>query len=142
MNYQEFLEGKVRRVTESGFDIDESKLNHYLFPFQKFIVKRALKAGKYALFEDCGLGKTIQQLEWAHHVQRHTKKPVLILCPLAVSGQTIQEGIKFGIEVHRYPKGERRLYRAQGLLWNDSTGLRRGRIHLSFKDYDLERSRS
>lgn len=100
--YLQFLESKSRSVIQSGFDIEESELNPNLFPFQKFIVKRALKAGKYALFEDCGLGKTIQQLEWAHRVAIKTNKPVLILCPLAVSGQTIQEGVKFGIEVRRY----------------------------------------
>lgn len=42
------------------------------------------------------------QLEWAHRVAIHTGKPVLILTPLAVSGQTIQEGKKFGIDVQRY----------------------------------------
>ena len=78
-DYQSFLEKKQKNVTLSGFDIDESELNDKLFPFQKFCVKRALKAGKYGLFEDCGLGKTAQQLEWAKHVNIKTKKPVLIL---------------------------------------------------------------
>ena len=40
-------------------------------------------------FFDCGLGKTIMQLEWANQVSKHTNNPVLILCPLAVSSQTI-----------------------------------------------------
>jgi ERCC4-related helicase len=61
-----------------------------LFDFQEFIVKRALKSGKYAIFADTGLGKTIMQLEWAHQVEKHTKKPVLILAPLAVTTQTIE----------------------------------------------------
>ena len=51
------------------------------------------------MFEDCGLGKTIQQLEWADKVQKHIDKPVLILAPLGVIGQTIKEGAKFGYEV-------------------------------------------
>jgi len=100
--YQKFLNSKQKSHIISGFDIDEKELNKNLFPFQKFIVKRALKAGKYALFEDCGLGKTIQQLEWANKVNQHTGKPVLILAPLAVSGQTIKEGVKFGIPVVKY----------------------------------------
>lgn len=53
--------------------------------------------GKAALFEDCGLGKTAQQLAWADCVSRHTKKPVLILTPLSVSRQTQREAEKFGI---------------------------------------------
>jgi hypothetical protein len=97
MEYSEFLKTKQKSHAISGFDVDESELNANLFPFQKFIVKRALKAGKYALFEDCGLGKTIQQLEWALQVYRCTNKPVLILAPLAVAGQTIKEGEKFNI---------------------------------------------
>ena len=102
MKYSEFLKSKQKNHIESGFDIDEKELSSNLFPFQKFCVKRALRAGKYAFFQDCGLGKTFQQLEWAKQVLIHTKKPVLILCPLAVAGQTINEGEKFGIRVQRY----------------------------------------
>ncbi len=39
------------------------------------------------------------QLEWANQVNKHTNKPVLILAPLAVVGQTKQEGFKFGINM-------------------------------------------
>lgn len=41
---------------------------------------------------------TFCQLEWANHVHQHTKKPVLIFAPLAVSIQTEAEAKKFGIE--------------------------------------------
>jgi len=65
MNYNEFLESKEKSFVSSGFDINESELNNRLFDFQKHVVKIALKKGRFALFEDCGLGKTIQQLSWA-----------------------------------------------------------------------------
>lgn len=97
--YQEFLDQKRIQKTESGFLVEESELNPLLFDFQKYCVKRALTVGKFALFEDCGLGKTIQQLEWADKVYRHIDRPVLILAPLSVIGQTIEEGKKFGYEV-------------------------------------------
>jgi len=100
--YKEFLKQKEKAHVLSGFDIDESELNKKMFPFQKFITKRALSAGKYAIFADCGLGKTLMQLEWAHQVNKHTKKPVLILAPLAVAGQTVKEGKKFRIDVCKY----------------------------------------
>lgn len=90
MNYQKFLETKKKRIINSGFIA--GKLNKNLFEFQEYIVKKALEAGKYAVFADCGLGKTIIQLEWANQVSNYTGKPVLILAPLAVSGQTIQKG--------------------------------------------------
>lgn len=98
-DYLQFLETKQKTIISSGFDINENELNNAMFDFQKFIVKRSLKAGKYAIFADCGLGKTLMQLEWAKQVNSHTNKPVLILAPLAVVGQTKQEGIKFGIDM-------------------------------------------
>lgn len=97
--YIEFLNTKQTVIQESGFEVNESEINNVLFPFQKYCVKRALKAGRFAMFEDCGLGKTIQQLEWADKVRRHIGLPVLILAPLGVIGQTIKEGAKFGYEV-------------------------------------------
>lgn len=50
MNYEQFLETKRRKIIDSGFNIDESKLNDKLFDFEKFCIKRALKVGKYAIF--------------------------------------------------------------------------------------------
>jgi hypothetical protein len=97
-NYTNFLKKKQIIFNSSGF-VPKCKLNKYLFPFQKDIVLWALKKGRACLFEDCGLGKTLQQLEWAKQVHLHTEKPVLILAPLAVSQQTIMEGKKFGITV-------------------------------------------
>lgn len=102
LSYDEFLKTKVKSIQDSGFDIPESELNPKLFDFQKHIVKKALKKGRYAIFADCGLGKTFMQVEWAYQVAKETNKPVLILCPLAVSGQTIQEGLKLGYEIQKY----------------------------------------
>lgn len=99
--YIEFLNSKVKRINDSGFDVNPSALNNNLFDFQRHIVTTAIKKGKYAIFADCGLGKTLMQLEWARLVSEHTQMPVLILCPLAVAGQTIEEGVKFGITVNR-----------------------------------------
>ena len=56
MNYEHFLESKKKNRINSGFDIDEAEINENLFPFQKHYVKRALKSGRFAFFEDCGLG--------------------------------------------------------------------------------------
>lgn len=99
--YLEFLKQKQKQIIYSGFDIDESELNSMLFNFQKFTVKRALKAGKYAIFADTGQGKTPMQLEIAKQITLRENKPVLILAPLAVTGQTIEQGKKFNIEVQK-----------------------------------------
>lgn len=97
MEYQKFLEQKRKTFLESGFEIDESKLNSNLFDFQKFTVKTALSKGRFAVFADCGLGKTLMQLSWAEAVYNHTGMKVLILAPLAVVEQTKKEAVKFGI---------------------------------------------
>ena len=104
--YQEFLKSKERKPIAAGFEVSEQHLNSNLFDFQRYIVGKALRMGRYAIFADCGLGKTLMQLEWAHQVSEYTGKPVLILCPLAVAGQTIQEGQKFGIKVEKYHNNE------------------------------------
>jgi superfamily II DNA or RNA helicase len=97
-DYNKFLETKKKTFVSSGFDIDESKLNKNLFDFQKYAVKTALNKGRFALFFDCGLGKTLMQLEWASQVVKETKGNVLVLTSLAVVEQTKKEFFKFNID--------------------------------------------
>lgn len=98
-SYQEFINRKIKSSLQSGFEVPDDQINKVLFPFQRFIVQRALKHGRFAIFSECGTGKTFMQLEWAHQVSIHTGKPVLILCPLAVSAQTIEEATRLGLQV-------------------------------------------
>lgn len=100
-DYRAFLESKKRVIPESGFIIRDEEMNPALFPFQRHCVRRALKCGKYALFENTGLGKTIQQLEWGGQIVKNKGGKVIIIAPLAVVGQTIEEGRKFGYKVYR-----------------------------------------
>lgn len=80
----------------SGFE--PIRIPSFLFGFQSSLVDWALRKGKSAIFADCGLGKTPMQLVWADNVHRKTRKPVLILTPLAVGAQTVNEGRKFNID--------------------------------------------
>ena len=95
MDYMTFLQQKIVKMEDSGFVA--KNLNPLLFDFQKRIVEWSLKKGRSAVFAGCGLGKTAIQLEWARSVFEHTQEPVIILAPLAVSHQTIQEAAKFKI---------------------------------------------
>ena len=99
VSYEKFLQSKIMAAPESGFAVDAEQINGCLFEWQRDIVRWALKKGKAALFEDCGLGKTIQQLEFSEQVVKHTGKPVLIVAPLAVADQTRREGKRFGYNV-------------------------------------------
>ncbi len=91
MEYIDFLKTKLKEQDEKGIIVDEEELNNALFDYQKSIVKKALEKKKFCLFESCGMGKTIQQLEWAYQVEKHINKPVLILAPLGVTVQTVEE---------------------------------------------------
>jgi len=101
-DYLKFLESKKKQHISSGFKIDEIQLNNSLFDFQKHIVKIALQKGRFAIFADCGLGKTLMQLSWAEAIYKHTNQPVLILAPLAVVEQTKREALKFGINADSF----------------------------------------
>lgn len=100
MQYEDFIESKKTKQKFHGFECGQ--LPDKLFDFQRHIVREAVKRGRYAIFADCGLGKTAMQLAWADQVVKYSGLPVLVLAPLAVSAQTIQEGIKFGIDVSKY----------------------------------------
>lgn len=103
--YQEFLKTKRLTARETGFTVSSADIHPMLFDWQNEIVRWACRVGKAALFEECGLGKTLQQIEWARLVVKHLKETgaactrVLIIAPLAVAHQTIREGEKIGVIV-------------------------------------------
>jgi DNA modification methylase len=100
MNYSEFIQTKNNtRANSSGFDISTGDVNDTLFDWQREIVKWACKLGKSALFEECGMGKTFQQIEWARLISENTGGNVLVVSPLAVAHQTIAEGAKINVEI-------------------------------------------
>ena len=91
--YRAFVGSKLTACPPVGIT-DDVNLNPALFPFQSDVVRWALRRGRSAIFADCGMGKTLMQLEWARHIPGR----VLILAPLAVGRQTEREGARFGIE--------------------------------------------
>ena len=103
MNYQEFLNSKTDYGSDSGFE--PVWMPDFLFGFQQYLTDWAIRKGRAAIFADCGMGKTPMQLVWAENVIRKTNRPVLVLTPLAVSGQTLEEAEKFGIEAYRANPG-------------------------------------
>lgn len=102
-NYDAFLRIKTHEGADHGFE--PTFMPSCLFDFQRAMVEYAVRKGRAALFEDCGLGKTVQFLTWAQNVIEHTNKPVLVLTPLAVAAQTILEAQKFGIAAARSSDG-------------------------------------
>ena len=97
MDYQAFLQSKMKRFDGDGFACDPAVLPPAMFEWQRKIVGWACAKGRCAIWADTGLGKTIMQLAWADQVVRHTGQSVLILTPLAVSAQTVKEAERFGL---------------------------------------------
>ena len=102
--YSEFISSKAQLGGNYGFQ--PIVIPDYLFPFQAALVEWAVLKGRAAIFADCGMGKTLIEMVWAENVYRKTGKPVLILTPLAVASQFVQEATRFEIDATRSQRGE------------------------------------
>lgn len=77
-------------------DTQTFKPSRFLFDYQRDIAAKAIRKRKYAVFADCGLGKTLILADFARHVAKtHPGRRVLIVSPLMVVAQTIAEVEKF-----------------------------------------------
>jgi SNF2 family DNA or RNA helicase len=103
-SYNDFLESKQHSNDNYGFN--PHFLPDCLYDFQKALVEWSVRKGRAAIFADCGLGKTVMQLVFAQNTIEKTNKPALIVTPLSVNFQTVQEGEKFDIEVNRSIDGK------------------------------------
>ena len=70
-------------------------LASYLFDDQAAIVRMALAAKRFAIWSDCGLGKTPMGLELARHVVHRTGGRVLIFTLNDIVPQWLEEAEKF-----------------------------------------------
>ena len=91
LSYVDFLKAKEKRINFKSVDIKREDLHKSLFEYQKDLVYLALKKGHFAIFAMTGSGKTAMQGEWAYRVWQKERKPVLIIAPLAVAHQSIDE---------------------------------------------------
>lgn len=66
-----------------------------LFDYQQAITATAIAKRKYAIFADCGLGKTMMILEFARQAADATRGKILIVSPLMVCNQTVDEAAKW-----------------------------------------------
>jgi superfamily II DNA or RNA helicase len=94
MSYADFLKSKQRVYAGDGLSTRVA-LPPALYDWQAAIVRWTLRKGRCALFADCGLGKSFMQIAWAHALN----VPTLMLAPLCVAEQTVDEAAKLGIEL-------------------------------------------
>lgn len=105
MSYETFIERKALEHVSAGFE--PQALPSHLFDFQAAIVAWACKRGRAAIFADTGLGKTAMQTAWAMQVAMHTGGRVLILAPLCVAQQTVEESARWGIPIEYARHGDK-----------------------------------
>jgi ERCC4-related helicase len=89
MEYADFIKSKTHSIGNFGFE--SVWMPKTVFDFQEHIITKALRKGRIGMFADTGLGKTRLQLAIAENIIRKTNKRVLILTPLAVAFQFIDE---------------------------------------------------
>jgi hypothetical protein len=93
--YANFIANKKHSTGEYGFE--PSWMPDGVFDFQRHIITKAVRKGRIGIFADTGLGKTLISLAIAENIVRHTNKRVLILTPLAVAFQFINEAARIGV---------------------------------------------
>ena len=103
-DYARFLESKTDLGTRFGFEPIE--IPGFLKPFQAALTGWSIRRGRAAILADCGLGKTPMLHVWADNIIRKTGRPVLVLTPLGVSGQTVREATKFGFKAQQSRDGD------------------------------------
>ncbi|MCF2498346.1 DNA methyltransferase [Dyadobacter chenhuakuii] len=102
MNYQNFLEAKIRIAPKTGFDIHPEDLHPILKPHQRDIVQWSIKGGTRAIFANFGLGKTIMQLETQRLIQSYKGGNTLFVCPLGVKQEFEKDRRKLGMPKLKY----------------------------------------
>ena len=94
--YYEFLQSKRHQSRSDG--LNPQWHPEIAFDFQRHIIDSALRKGRLGIFADTGLGKTLIKLSIAYNIARQTNRRVLILTPLAVAFQFIDQANEIGID--------------------------------------------
>jgi hypothetical protein len=95
-DYLEFIKRKTHSTNSFGFE--PVWMPDSAFDFQKHIITKAVEQGRIGMFADTGLGKTLMQIVIAENIIRKTNRRVLILTPLAVAFQFIDEATRIGVD--------------------------------------------
>lgn len=112
--YAAIISGKKKRASSVKADIPD-----WMFDYQRAITEMAIRKQKFAVFADCGLGKTAIMLCYARHVfsQIGSKRRVLIITPPMVVRQMLGEALRF------FPDTKFEIVRAAELQqWLDNPG--------------------
>lgn len=97
--YYEYLSNKVELPDYSGFTVEAGEVNPFLKPHQCDMVIWAARLGRGLVAASFGLGKTVVQIELARLTHQRTGGKFLVVCPLGVKHQFVEEdGPNLGIQ--------------------------------------------
>lgn len=90
--YAKYVSGAVKGREKIRYNVPQ-----WMFDYQRDITALAIHRRKFAVFADCGLGKTPILLEFARWASRQLgqERRVLIISPLMVVKQTLAESVRF-----------------------------------------------
>lgn len=109
----------------------------WMFDYQRAITSVAVRKQKFAVFLECGLGKTAIFLEFARHAAKQVgRRNVLIVSPLMVIQQTMGEAKRFFGD---YPIRQVRANELQSFLNDGDAGI--GITNFEAITPDLDRGR-
>jgi len=93
-SYEDFLKSKIIVTPERGAQFNPD-INPKLFWFQQAICRWAIRGGNRAIFANFGLGKTNMQIQICKAILDHVDGSGVIICPLGVKDQFVQDAKKF-----------------------------------------------
>ena len=98
MDYQQFLEGKIKLSEIEGFEVDDAEISPILKPHQRDIVRWAVLGGKRAIFAAFGLGKSVMQIETLRLTIANAGGKALVIAPLGVRQEFKRDGKMLGVD--------------------------------------------
>lgn len=110
--------GDVGISSAASLQVTEYDPSQGLYDYQRGIAEMAVRKRKFAVFADCGLGKTRIMFEFARHAAANIgRKSVLIVSPSMVVPQTMSEWARF----HGTDQPMRRVRAADLAAWAANT---------------------
>jgi hypothetical protein len=97
--YEKFLDTKRIVSLPTGI-ADPPPIHPAMFAHQQAVTRWALRRGKACNWMQTGLGKSLCEIEFSRVVHQHTGGNALIVTPLAVARQFVDEGKRIGVDVN------------------------------------------
>jgi DNA modification methylase len=125
--YDAFLKAKVCQAPSFGFEVPDEAVSPVLKPFQRAVVRWAVRGGRRALFESFGLGKTLQQLEVVRIIRERVGGLALITMPLNVRHEFAHDAAMLGTPV-RFIQSEAEIHDDRTIYLTNYETVREGKL--------------